>query len=495
MKTLGLIGGLSWFSTTVYYKTINQLINERLGSSHSAKILLYSVDFNDFKTLNFFNRCISLLKNQCNHFQMKERMIFIAIFFIAFGTKTEIVFAAKYPITDSLKIINENKVHLAKQHFSNGDSLYKSGKYHKSNEFYNMAFEHFAYNSSLLGMAECITAIGWNYVMLADYKQAKFFFDSALVFSAKNFHKDHVVFSAILNNMGEVFKFQGEYDSALVYFKLSLSIKQKNYKPDDRHFAITYNNLGIIHKLLGDYETSLIYYQKALLIHFNSKEKNPVQIAKCYGNIALVYKNTNEYQQALEYNNKALELFVQNLGDQHHWVAQIYNNLGTLYADIDEHENEIINYNKAMEIWKQHFNNDHPNISFGYSNLGLTYASMKQFEKAISYLDSAKEISIKSLGANHPATAMIYMNIGNTLVKKICFQKELLKNHSELLEHALTFFQQAIIKLADGYGNEDIYHNPEINKYKIKDKLYLYDALDRKANAFYIKWAISNNSD
>ncbi len=51
MKTLGLIGGLSWFSTTVYYKTINQLTNERLGGSHSAKLILYSVDFNDFRTL------------------------------------------------------------------------------------------------------------------------------------------------------------------------------------------------------------------------------------------------------------------------------------------------------------------------------------------------------------------------------------------------------------------------------------------------------------
>lgn len=51
MKTLGLIGGLSWFSTTVYYRIINQLTNERLGGSHSAKLFLYSVDFNEFKKL------------------------------------------------------------------------------------------------------------------------------------------------------------------------------------------------------------------------------------------------------------------------------------------------------------------------------------------------------------------------------------------------------------------------------------------------------------
>ena len=51
MKTLGIIGGLSWFSTTVYYRTINQLTNQQLGGSHSARLLLYSVDFNDFETL------------------------------------------------------------------------------------------------------------------------------------------------------------------------------------------------------------------------------------------------------------------------------------------------------------------------------------------------------------------------------------------------------------------------------------------------------------
>lgn len=45
MKTIGLIGGMSWESTTTYYQVINQTIKEELGGLHSAKILLYSVDF------------------------------------------------------------------------------------------------------------------------------------------------------------------------------------------------------------------------------------------------------------------------------------------------------------------------------------------------------------------------------------------------------------------------------------------------------------------
>ena len=45
MKTLGLIGGMSWESTVPYYRWINQRVNQRLGKLHSAKIVLYSVDF------------------------------------------------------------------------------------------------------------------------------------------------------------------------------------------------------------------------------------------------------------------------------------------------------------------------------------------------------------------------------------------------------------------------------------------------------------------
>ncbi len=51
MKTIGIVGGLTWLSTAEYYKTINQLVNEKLGGVHSAKIILHSVEFNEIKIL------------------------------------------------------------------------------------------------------------------------------------------------------------------------------------------------------------------------------------------------------------------------------------------------------------------------------------------------------------------------------------------------------------------------------------------------------------
>ena len=51
MKTIGMLGGMSWESTLSYYKAINEGVKEELGGLHSAKILLHSVDFAEIEKL------------------------------------------------------------------------------------------------------------------------------------------------------------------------------------------------------------------------------------------------------------------------------------------------------------------------------------------------------------------------------------------------------------------------------------------------------------
>ena len=51
MKTIGLLGGMSWESTLTYYQEINAGVKQRLGGLHSAQIVLYSVDFDPIEKL------------------------------------------------------------------------------------------------------------------------------------------------------------------------------------------------------------------------------------------------------------------------------------------------------------------------------------------------------------------------------------------------------------------------------------------------------------
>jgi len=56
VKTIGMIGGMSWESTLEYYRIVNRAVKEKLGGLHSAKCLLYSVDFEAIEKLQRENR-------------------------------------------------------------------------------------------------------------------------------------------------------------------------------------------------------------------------------------------------------------------------------------------------------------------------------------------------------------------------------------------------------------------------------------------------------
>jgi aspartate racemase len=73
MKTIGLIGGMSWESSSVYYNIINETVKERLGGLHSAKCILYSVDFEEIASLQHQGKWEELTKLMINFAQQLER--------------------------------------------------------------------------------------------------------------------------------------------------------------------------------------------------------------------------------------------------------------------------------------------------------------------------------------------------------------------------------------------------------------------------------------
>ena len=62
MKTIGLIGGMSWESSLEYYRIVNKTVKEKLGGLHSCKCLMYSVDFGVIEALQHQNKWDELTK-------------------------------------------------------------------------------------------------------------------------------------------------------------------------------------------------------------------------------------------------------------------------------------------------------------------------------------------------------------------------------------------------------------------------------------------------
>jgi aspartate racemase len=72
MKTIGLIGGMSWESSSEYYRIINETVRERLGGLHSAECIMYSADFEEIENLQHQGKWEELTKLMLNFAQKLE---------------------------------------------------------------------------------------------------------------------------------------------------------------------------------------------------------------------------------------------------------------------------------------------------------------------------------------------------------------------------------------------------------------------------------------
>lgn len=73
MKTIGIIGGMSWESTIEYYKLINLLVNKKLGNLHSAKMLIESYDFDEIEKFQSTEKWEDLTKILINSAKNLEK--------------------------------------------------------------------------------------------------------------------------------------------------------------------------------------------------------------------------------------------------------------------------------------------------------------------------------------------------------------------------------------------------------------------------------------
>ena len=73
MKTIGLIGGMSWESSLEYYRLINQMVKEKLGEPHSAKSIMYSVDFAEYEKLQHEGKWAELTEKMVDIGQSLEQ--------------------------------------------------------------------------------------------------------------------------------------------------------------------------------------------------------------------------------------------------------------------------------------------------------------------------------------------------------------------------------------------------------------------------------------
>ncbi|CAF1252610.1 unnamed protein product [Didymodactylos carnosus] len=130
-----------------------------------------------------------------------------------------------------------------------------------------------------------------------------------------------------LNTLGMLLIKMGENSRAQQYFQMLLA----DTSLDQSAHALALNNLGTVYKNQGDYEKALKSYEKSLEIYLVSLPPNHPDIATTYNNVGLVYDNQGDYEKALKSYETSLKIRLISLPPNHPDIARTYNNIGVVY--------------------------------------------------------------------------------------------------------------------------------------------------------------------
>ncbi|MFH1319347.1 MAG: tetratricopeptide repeat protein [Bacteroidota bacterium] len=193
------------------------------------------------------------------------------------------------------------------------------------------------------------------------------------------------------DNLGYLYKNNGNYERAIDYLLKSLKIKEEI--GDQNGIAVSLSGIGSIYYHLNNHEKTLEYWQRSLKIMEELEEFD--NVAAALGNIGLVYAKQDDWEKALQHYNMALKIN-RELGTQFSIAANL-NNIGELYYNQGKVDEALKYYLEAIPMFEKE--GDKSGLSSVFNNIGEIYADKGDYQKATEYgkkgLAIAKEIDGK----------------------------------------------------------------------------------------------------
>ena len=135
-----------------------------------------------------------------------------------------------------------------------------------------------------------------------------------------------------------------DYHKALRYYQRALHSAMVQEGEKCEHVATSYNNIGLVYKSQGNYPKALEMYQKALDIWLDVLGANHPDVARSYNNMGCVYHSQGNYPKALEMYQKALGIWLEVYGENHSEVATLYDYICSVYYSAKEQGVELLGF-------------------------------------------------------------------------------------------------------------------------------------------------------
>ena len=187
-----------------------------------------------------------------------------------------------------------------------------------------------------------------------------------------------------LNNIGTIYRYQGDYSESIDYHGQSLKIYEEI--DDKRGLAAVLGNIGSIQYLQGDFVQAIEYQNRSLSMHEDVGNKQGMSAA--FNNLGAVYKDQGAYKKAIEQYTKSLKID-EELGRKQ-GAATSLGNIGIIYK-------ELGNFNKALDYYTQSQTlyqevGDKQGVAISLHSIGNLYYDQKEYDQAVDYYNQSLEI-------------------------------------------------------------------------------------------------------
>lgn len=311
----------------------------------------------------------------------------------------------------------------------------------------------------------------------------------------------------------------GDFELALEKFRSVYFLREKMFGNSSVKLGPPLINIGIQYKNLGNLEKAIEAYKKAESLCLNSLEQNVGVLGTAYSNLGNIYSINGDYNQALEYqknayrvlrkdslkyltnfqvckyniveiqlklgkNEDAMFFAKKNLkGVSSELKSRLFDLIALAYKNEGQYRLSEENYLLAISSWKKllgEINVELISEYLAYSSLLLTE---KRYNEAFLYTQKANEIVLKFYNAKSTTYSDVQLSFGDYYYQKkletgqIDDFREKIKDN---LNHALKYYQKALIALVDSFQNENPFVNPSLKN--VISEIQMVEVIKRKAS-------------
>jgi non-specific serine/threonine protein kinase/serine/threonine-protein kinase len=252
-----------------------------------------------------------------------------------------------------------------------------------------------------LVQARLMTTMGFVYLNLGRFDQARSLMERGLELRSQNLDADHPDMATSFTALGWFHYRTGDFRRSEEFHQRALEIRERSHGPLDSRVAQDARHLARVHWAQNRFETAESYYRRSLEILDRGQTEEALELASTLHWYAIFLIDRGEVLEALDHLDRALAIRQETMGPNHPYVAWTLTESGRAHNYLGNYRTSEAEFRRSLEILESAFGPDAWGVAFPVSGLGEVLRSVGRLRESLEMFERALEIRRGLHGSTH----------------------------------------------------------------------------------------------